>query len=148
MNKNNTSIFDLNNSIQQLNDSKIFAGIMIVILNISSKFVNIKLSKSMESFLKNTFSKYILVFTIVWMGTRDIIIALIITLFFIIIVDVLLDDDSMFYILPNNFKEHYVDMFDNEEENVEVTEEDIKKAAKVLEKAKKQKQIDFEGYKI
>ena len=147
MNKNSTSLFDFHNSIQQLNNSKIFAGIMIVILNISSKFVNIKLSKSMESFLKNTFSKYILVFTIVWMGTRDIIIALIITFFFILVVDVLLDDDSMFYILPNNFKEHYVDMFDNEEENMEVSEEEIKKAAKVLEKAKKQKQIDFEGYK-
>jgi len=147
MNKN-PSIFDFHNSIQQLNDSKIFAGIMIVILNISSKFVNIKLSKSMESFLKNTFSKYILVFTIVWMGTRDIIIALVITLLFIIIIDIFLDDDSMFYILPNNFKEHYVEMFDNEEENMEVSEEEIKKAAKVLEKAKKQKQIDFEGYKI
>jgi hypothetical protein len=72
-----------NNNVQLVNSSKIFAGLMIIILNISSKFVNIKLSKSIESYLKNTFSKQILVFAIAWMGTRDIYIALIITIIFI-----------------------------------------------------------------
>ena len=75
-----------NNNVQLVNSSKIFAGLMIIILNISSKFVNIKLSKSIESYLKNTFSKQILVFAIAWMGTRDIYIALIITIIFIICV--------------------------------------------------------------
>jgi spore germination protein GerM len=89
-----------------------------------------------------------LVFTIAWIGTRDIYIALIVTFLFIIMIDYLLDDDSMFYILPNNFKEHYVDMFDSEEDKAEITEEDIKKATKVLEKAKKQNQPHFESYKI
>ena len=55
--------------IQALNNSKVFAGIMIITLNIVSRFVNIKLSKTMESYLKYTFSKYVLVFTIAWMGT-------------------------------------------------------------------------------
>ena len=50
-----TNIMDyLHNSVQSLNDSKIFAGLMIITLNVASKFVNIKLSKSMQSFLKNT----------------------------------------------------------------------------------------------
>jgi len=53
--------------IQALNNSKVFAGIMIITLNIVSRFVNIKLSKTMESYLKYTFSKYVLVFTIAWM---------------------------------------------------------------------------------
>ena len=60
----------LNNQVNVLNNSKIFAGLMIIILNITSRFVNIKLSKSMESYLKHTFSKQILVFAIAWMGTR------------------------------------------------------------------------------
>jgi len=144
-----TNLIDyLHNSVQSLNDSKIFAGLMIITLNVASKFVNIKLSKSMQSFLKNTFSKYLLVFTIAWIGTRDIYIAIIVTMFFIIIIDFLLDDDSAFYILPNDFKEHYINLFDNEEEKSEITEEDIKKAQKVLTKAKKQNGEDFESYKI
>lgn len=138
----------LHNSVQSLNDSKIFAGLMIITLNVASKFVNIKLSKSMQSFLKNTFSKYLLVFTIAWIGTRDIYIALIVTMCFIIMIDFLLDDDSSFYILPNDFKEHYVNIFDDDEEQSEVTEEDIKKAQKVLKKAKKQNGDEFESYKL
>ena len=60
---------------------------MIITLNIVSKYVNIGLSKSMESYLKYTFSKQILVFAIAWMGTRDIYIALTLTIIFIILFD-------------------------------------------------------------
>lgn len=128
----------LNDNIRKVNDSKIFAGLMIITLNIASRFVTIKLSKSMESYLKYTFSKYLLVFTIAWMGTRDVYIALTIVLIFVIIVDYLLDDDSMFCILPEEFKNYHHELLENDGNNNDVTEEDIKKAEKILEKAKKQ----------
>jgi len=137
----------LHSHIKRINDSKIFAGIMIITLNIVSRFVNIKLSKSVESYLKYTFSKYVLVFTIAWMGTRDIYIAFTIMMIYLIIVDYLLDDDSMFCILPEEFKNYHRDLLDNDGENEDVSEEDIKKAEKVLEKAKKQnKSTSFESY--
>ena len=83
--KNIKSIFyntikNIDKTIRDLNTSKIFAGLMIITLNISSRFVNIKLSKSMEGYLKHTFSKQILIFAIVWMGTRDIYISFCIVL--------------------------------------------------------------------
>ena len=65
-------------NVQNVNQSKLFAGLIIITLNISSKFVTIKLSKTVESYLKHTFSRDVLVFAIAWMGTRDIYIALII----------------------------------------------------------------------
>ena len=74
----------LDNTVQTLNKSKVFAGLMIITLNIASRFVTIKMSKTMQSYLKFTFSRYILIFAISWMGTRDIYIALTITLLFII----------------------------------------------------------------
>ena len=139
MKKNFNELFSiLNEHVSRINDSKIFAGIMIITLNIASRFVTIKLGKSMESYLKYTFSKYLLVFTIAWMGTRDIYIAFTIMLIFIIITDYLLDDDSMFCILPEEFKDYHQDLLENDGNKEEVTEEDIKKAEKVLEKAKKQ----------
>ena len=139
MKKNINELFSfLNEHISRINDSKIFAGLMIITLNIASRFVTIKLGKSMESYLKYTFSKYLLVFTIAWMGTRDIYIAFTIMLIFIIITDYLLDDDSMFCILPEEFKDYHQDLLENNGNKEEVTEEDIKKAEKVLEKAKKQ----------
>ena len=125
----------LHNHVQVLNGSKIFAGIMIILLNISSKYVNIKLSKTMESYLKHTFSKQILVFAIAWMGTREIYVALFITLIFTIFIEYLFNEDSIFCCLPEHFKDYHIELLENQE----VSEEDIKKAKEILEKAKTQK---------
>jgi hypothetical protein len=111
-------------------------------LNISSKFVNIKLSKSIESYLKNTFSKQILVFAIAWMGTRDIYIALIITIIFIICVDYLFNEESQFCCLPETFTNYHLELLDENK----VSEEDVKKATEILEKAKKQKENYKENF--
>lgn len=135
--------------IRRINDSKIFAGIMIITLNVVSRFVNIKLSKSVESYLKYTFSKYALVFTIAWMGTRDIYIAGTIMMIYVILMDYLLDDDSMFCILPEEFKDYHQTLLENNGENENVSEEDIKKAEKILERAKQQKKGSaIESYQI
>lgn len=124
----------LNNHVYAINNSKLFAGLIIIILNISSKFVTIRLSKSMEAYLKYTFSRNILVFSIAWMGTRDIYIALIITALFIFLVDYLLNEDSVLCCLPESFTTYHTSLMD---ENI--SEEEIKKAEELLEKAKKQK---------
>jgi hypothetical protein len=126
----------LHNNIKVMNDSKIFAGLMIITLNIASKFVTIKLSKTMESYLKYTFSRDILVFAITWMGTRDVYIALFITLVFKLSMDFLLNEDSMFCILPEQFTDYHISLATN---NEIVSPEEIKKAREVLERAEKQK---------
>jgi hypothetical protein len=135
----------LHNQVHVLNNSKIFAGLMIIILNISSRFVNIKLSKSMESYLKHTFSKQILVFAIAWMGTREIYVALFITILFTLCVEYLFNEDSAFCCLPNSFKEYHIELM----ENADVTDEEIVKAKEVLEKAKKKnKDSELKEYTI
>ena len=137
--KNKSSIYALfdylHNNVKALNDSKIFAGLMIIILNISSRFVTIKLSKSMEGYLKHTFSRDILVFAIAWMGTRDIYIALLIVAVFIICMDFLFNENSAFCCLPVDFTNYHASLLEN---NDQVTDEDVKKAKEVLEKAKNQ----------
>ena len=126
----------LDDVISTMNTSKIFAGLMILILNIASKFVTIKLGKTMESYFKFTFSKQILVFAMAWMGTRDIYIALVISIIFIIFSDYLFHEDSPFCCLPNSFKNYHLQLL----ENNEISEDEIKKAQEVLEKATKQRE--------
>lgn len=125
------------NHIQAINGSKIFAGIMIITLNIVSKFVNIKLGKTLEGYLKYSFSKQLLVFTIAWMGTRDIYIAFFVTCCFVIVTEYLFHEDSRFFVLSSNLRDHYINLL---ETNEAVTEDDVKQAKAVLEKAEKQKQ--------
>mgnify|MGYP001299401241 FL=1 len=138
----------LNNTVQSLNKSKVFAGLMIITLNVASRFVTIKMSKTMQSYLKFTFSRYVLVFAISWMGTRDIYIALSITVLFVILFEYLLDEESNFYIFSEEFKDYQKNKFEDEEDEKEVTDEDLKKAEKTIERAKKQKneKLDFQGY--
>jgi hypothetical protein len=65
------------NHIMFLNNSKFFAGVVMILLNIGSKFIAIQFSKSTEEYLKMNVTKQLLVFAMAWMGTRDIYTALI-----------------------------------------------------------------------
>jgi len=146
-----TQLFSyLHNNIQAINNSKIFAGLMIITLNIVSKFANFKLSKTLESYFKFTFSRQVLVFAIAWMGTRDIYISLIITILFVILTEYLFHEESRFFVLSEEFKDYHISMLDNETNNSNITEEDIKKAKSVLERAKELKMLsddnDFKSY--
>lgn len=123
----------VHNNVISLNQSKAFAGLVIIVLNISSKFVTIKLSKTMESYLKYTFSRDILVFAMAWMGTRDIYIALIIMIIFSICVDYLFNEQSQLCCLPESFTNYHIDKIDN----AEVSPDEIQKAEAVLKKAGK-----------
>ena len=112
----------IHTNVTMLNGSKIFAGFMIIMLNISSRFVTIKLSKSVESYLKYTFSRQILIFTIAWMGTRDIYIALTVAIIFTIIMDVLFNEDSRYCILPVSFTEYHTQISEDQEDNNDITQ--------------------------
>lgn len=124
----------IHEKLMNINDSKIFAGLMIITLNIASKFATLKLGKTAEMYLKYTFSKQILVFAIAWMGTRDIYIALSLTIIFIILFDFLLNDESIFCILPQDFKEFYDNI------DASISQEEYIKAKTTVEKYVEQKE--------
>lgn len=93
-----------------MNNSKFFAGLVIISLNIASKFVTIKLSKTTETYLKYTFSRQILIFAMAWMATRDIYMALILTAVFVILADYLFNEESRFCCFSDKFKKHYMEI--------------------------------------
>lgn len=138
-------LFDfLNENVKSMNNSKIFAGLMIIILNVGSKFVNIKLSKTMEAYLKYTFSKQILVFAIAWMGTRDIYIALLITILFTLFIDFIFNEESYFCFLPKEFKDYHLSLLEQKgSSNDKITEEDVKKAQDIIDRYNKTIPLEY-----
>jgi hypothetical protein len=127
------NILYFHNYVKIMNGSKMFAGLVVITLNIASRFVTIKLSKSMESYLKFTFSRDVLVFCIVWMGSRDIYIAATFTLLFTFIMDFLLNEESTYCILPESFTTYHAELLDG----TVPTADEIKNAESVLERVKK-----------
>lgn len=92
-----------------LNESKILAGIFIVLINISSKFVDIRLSKPMEAYFRHTFSRHALVFAMAWMPTRDIFLSLVVSAVVIFIIDHLANDNSPWCALSEQFTGMHLD---------------------------------------
>jgi hypothetical protein len=128
----------INNHIMYLNNSKFFAGVVMILLNIGSKFIVIQFSKSTEEYMKYSVSKQLLVFAMAWMGTRDIYTALGLTAVFTILSDYLFNEDSKLCIVPPGYRV-LNKLIDTNNDN-EVSEPELSAAIAVLEKAKRDKQ--------
>jgi hypothetical protein len=128
----------INNHIMYLNNSKFFAGVVMILLNIGSKFIVIQFSKSTEEYMKYSVSKQLLVFAMAWMGTRDIYTALGLTAVFTILSDYLFNEESKLCIVPPKYRV-LNKLIDTNNDN-EVSEPELAAAIAVLEKAKREKQ--------
>lgn len=120
--------------LDKINNSKLFAGIVMILLNIGSRYVKIDISKTQEQYLRKSLGRHILVFAISWMGTRDILIALSVTAIFNVFFDYLLNEESKLCIVPKKYRE-YENILDLDGDG-EVTEDEINKATEILKKAK------------
>lgn len=120
-----------------LNQSKYFAGLCMIMLNVGSKYVTIKFSKSAEEYFKANVTKQILVFSMAWMVTRDIITALIITAVFVILSDHLLNEESKFCIVPKKY--HVLNTLIDTNGDGIISDEEMQKAEETLRKAQQQK---------
>lgn len=86
-------------TFDSLNQSKYFAGIMMLVLNLGSKYITMELSESQDELLKNKIIRRFLVFTVVFVATRDIFVSLILTGIFIILVSGLFNENSNYSIV-------------------------------------------------
>ena len=119
----------------KINNSKLFAGFVMILLNIGSRFVKIEVSKSQEKYLKKSLGRHLMIFAVSWLGTRDVLIALTITAIFNVFIGYLFNEKSRFCIIPHKHRE-FDDALDLNGDG-EVTEDEINKAMEILNKAKK-----------
>ena len=126
------------NHIMFLNNSKFFAGVVMILLNVGSKFIAIQFSKSTEEYLKMNVTKQLLVFAMAWMGTRDIYTALVLTAVFTILSDHLFNEESPYCCVPQKYR-ILAKIADTNDDGT-VTEQEINDAIAVLEKARRDKQ--------
>jgi len=146
-NKNNnkneeiTSLFNLN-FLNNLSTSKLFLGIMMIFMNLGSRYIEIKLTKGQEMIIKNI-AREVLIFTIAFMGSRDIIVALGLTAVFIILSNFIFNENSKYCLLPKKYKklENVIDT----DGDGEISKEELEKAYKILEKAKNQETSNFKN---
>jgi hypothetical protein len=128
----------LHDHVMFLNNSKFFAGIVMILLNVGSKFIAIQFSRSTEEYLKLNITKQLLVFSMAWMGTRDIYTALILTAVFTVLSDHLFNEESPYCVVPHKYRLLHK-LMDTNDDGI-VSEDEINNAVIILEKARKDKE--------
>jgi hypothetical protein len=71
--------------IEVINNSKLFLGIMLIVINIWSRYLVDELSTNPEEYNRNLVLRRIAVFAVCFVGTRDLVTSLLLTAGFIII---------------------------------------------------------------
>lgn len=128
--------------LKSLNDNKFFAGIIMLTMNIGSKYISIELSKTQENYIKYSLGRQILIFAVLWMGTRDIVTALTLTIIFILFADYLFNEHSKYCVIPDQYKELQMAI---DPTISKVTQKEVNDAIKILKTArqfKKEKDDD------
>ena len=113
----------LNGYITSLNQSKYFAGISMLLLNLGSKYIAMELSETHEQILSNKIIRRFIIFTVFFISTRDIWVSFTLTAIFIILVTGLFNENSRYCLIskPEKKKNQYV-----------ITKEDYNNAKKIM----------------
>lgn len=119
-----------------INESKMLVGIAMILLNIGSKYVDFKFTKAQEQLLRNGIAREILIFAIVFMGTRDIVYSLLLTSAFIILSEFAFNEKSEYCLVKKQLN-LASDIINAQLSSDNVTPEEEQKALDVLRRAEK-----------
>tara|TARA_Y100001936_G_C15712537_1_gene476716 strand:- start:11 stop:325 length:315 start_codon:yes stop_codon:yes gene_type:complete len=98
-------------------------------MNLGSKYISLELSESQDEFFSNIIIRRIMIFTVVFIATKDIIVSFIITACFIILVSGLFNQNSKYCLIRNNSPQTKI-----------ISKEQVEKAKKIIMKYEKQRE--------
>ena len=125
--------------LHKLNRSKYFLGFFIILLNLGSKFITIRMNHFHEKLLRDTVGRELMIFAICFVGTRDILVAIVMSSLFIILNDYMFNEKSSFCIIPRKYRHKFKAAIDTNKDDI-IDESEIKEAIRILNTAKKQKE--------
>lgn len=130
--------FNMSSFFNNISTSKLFLGLAMIFMNLGSRYIEIKLTKGQEMIFKNI-AREVLIFTIAFMGSRDIFIALVITAVFIILSNFVFNENSKYCLLPEKYKK-LTKVIDTNNDG-KVSQEELDKAYEILRRANEEDQL-------
>jgi hypothetical protein len=127
---------NLTGLMSKINNSPMLAGIAMLLLNIGSRYIEIGLSKTQEEALRAGLARELLIFAMVYMGTKDVLLSIGMTAAFVVLSEHLLNDESNFCVIPSYMKRLRLEIDLNKDDKV--TDNEIEQAITTLKKAKAQ----------
>lgn len=124
------------NSVNNLNQNKFLIGISLLILNLGSRHLIIDLSHTAQQLLKLQIIRRFTMFCVLFIGTRDVIISILLTSAFIIFSNGLFNENSKYCILPKAVKSL---------PSINITDEEFQKAQEIIKQYNKQPKLQLEN---
>jgi hypothetical protein len=128
---------------RNINESKLVIGMAMILLNIGSKYVDFKFTKAQEQLLRNNVARELLIFTIVFMGTRDITYAILLTAAFIFLSEFAFNEKSKYCVIPDHMKQ-LAHVVDTNKDGV-ISPEEEARALATLKQAEKNRDRDMQN---
>lgn len=128
--------------LRNINESKFLIGITMILLNVGSKYVDFRFSKSQEKLLRESVAREILIFAVVFMGTRDVIYAILLTAAFIILSDYAFNEKSDYCLIPDRMKEISI-LVDTNQDGI-ISPEEEARALDLLKRAETNRDKDMQ----
>lgn len=125
------SIALLHNGINFINSNKYIYAILMILLNLGSRYIDIDFSENHRAFLSSKLLRRLIIFTIAFIATRDFVVSLIITCIFIIIFLNLFNENSKYCIISKSIRD-----IDRNNDG-EISPKEIEYAYRILKKAGK-----------
>ena len=125
------------NILEGLNNSKLLAGLAMILLNIGSKYIEFDFSKTQEQWIKYNIGREILIFVITFTATHDIIISLLLTAAFVILSDTIFNENSKYCLISEKLNKLKASI-DTDKDDF-ISDEEISRAHSILYKANIQK---------
>ena len=117
--------------IDVLNNNKYFVGIIMILLNLGSKYISVELSQSQEKFLGSPIIRRLILFTVFFTATRDIWISFLLTAAFVILVSGIFNDDSFYCLIPKKYRTY-------DSNKLQFSKQDVEKAKEIIKLSEKQ----------
>lgn len=78
----------------QLAENKLFIGLLMLLVNIGARFIIEELSDEHRAVVKSDWFRKIVIFSSVFMATRDVVIALTVTIIFVVLINEILSQET------------------------------------------------------
>ena len=93
-------------TLHELNMNPYLLGLAYIVLNLGGRFMTLSVTPGQEAFLQNILFRPLLLFTIMFIGTRNIVVAFWLTLLILLCLNYLFNENSSWYLLQGMGPRH------------------------------------------
>jgi hypothetical protein len=84
----------LDTVLLSLNSNPYFIGLMMILLNLGGRFISLEMSRGQEQFFQNPWVRRLLIFVVLFAGTRNVMVAFWMTLVIVLLIGYLFNENS------------------------------------------------------